>query len=147
MCSKMVIVGHWTLGLSKCALLIWTPIKIWLNSPNYKITTHAQQLTNLRSLISFLQCLQGVLKYAMMFTINNWEDKMPNKFLELLVPNIQGHRKGRTKTTWLLRNLKMLFRCCILAHINHKLGTFYYLHQHSQKLHAKIHLSTLQLTG
>ena len=56
---------------------------------------------------------------------------------------VQGHRKGRTKTTGLLHNLKMLFRSCIWAHINHKLGTFYYLHQHSQKLHPKIHLDTL----
>ena len=37
----------------------------------------------------------------------------------------------------------MLFWCCIWAHIDHKLGTFYYLHQHSQKLHSKIHLDTL----
>ena len=50
---------------------------------------------------------------------------------------LQGHRKGRTKTPGLLRNLKMLFKCCIWAHIDHKLGTFYYLHQHSQKLHLK----------
>ena len=56
---------------------------------------------------------------------------------------LQGHRKGRTKTPGLLRNLKMLFKCCIWAHIDHKLGTFYYLHQHSQKLHSKIHLDTL----
>ena len=31
---------------------------------------------------------------------------------------IQVHRKGRTKSTGLLRNLKMLFRCCIWALID-----------------------------
>ena len=45
---------------------------------------------------------------------------------------VKVNRKGRTNTTGLLHNLKILFRCFILAHIDHKLGTFYYLHQHSQ---------------
>ena len=53
--------------------------------------------------------------------------------------DVQGHRKGRTKTTGLLRNLKMLFWCCI----DHKLGTFCYLHQHFQKLHLKNYLETI----
>ena len=64
----------------------------------------------------------------------------------VVILNIQGHRKGRTQTTGLLRNLKMLFRCCIWAHFDHKLGTFYYLHQHSQKLHLEIYLDAILFT-
>ena len=57
--------------------------------------------------------------------------------------NLQGQRKGRTKTTGLLQNLEMRFRCCIRAHIDHKIGTFDYQHQDSHIFHFKIHSDTL----
>ena len=57
--------------------------------------------------------------------------------------NLQGQRKGRLKSTGLLRNLKMHFGGCVKAHLGHKFGTFDYLHQGSHKLHIKNHSGTL----
>ena len=51
----------------------------------------------------------------MMFTINNWEDKMPNKFLELLVPDIQGVQEKVKKSDHLVSH-KNKVEFLFLAH-------------------------------
>ena len=42
---------------------------------------------------------------------------------------VQGDQKRRGKSKWLLHNLKMTCRGCLGVYLDHKNGTFDYLHQ------------------